>query len=71
MLNDWLPCKIPFNREIAVGCCGTRVVRFIWEEFRERVMEESEDMHCDLVSSGPSPGEGDDDRERKLETKPF
>ena len=51
---------------MAVCCRGTS-----WEEFRERVIEESEYMLRDMVSSGPSPGEGDDDRERELVAKPF
>ena len=46
-------------------------MRFSWEEFRERVMEESDDILRDMVSSGPSPGEGDDDRELELVAKPF
>ena len=58
MLNHWLPCKIPFDHEMAVCCRGTS-----WEE---RVIEESEYMLRDMVSSGPSSGEGDDDRELEL-----
>jgi hypothetical protein len=46
-------------------------VRISWEEVRERIMEESEDMLRDMVSSGPSPGEGDDDRELELVAKLF
>jgi hypothetical protein len=46
-------------------------MKFIWEEFRENIMEESENMLRDMVSSGPSLGEGDDDRELEAVTKPF
>jgi hypothetical protein len=43
---------------------------FSWVEFLERVMEDSKDMLRDKAL-GPSPGEGNDDRELEPGAKSF